>query len=211
MPDTRASDADRDRAAELLRGAAAEGRLTVDELDERVHEAYSAVTQADLERLVADVRVTGSFLPEAGAPAAGDRVPVAPGEDGTARIVSVLGGSDRRGRWRLAPVCRVVNILGGADLDLTQVELTADVTELSVFSLMGGSDISLPEHLNVELSEFAFMGGNDLKVGDSRPDPGGPLLRLRIVSIMGGTGVRRGPKPTLKERLAARRQRRLER
>jgi len=53
--DLRCSDADRDRAAELLRGHAAVGRLTVDELDERVAAALSAKTHRDLSRLVRDL------------------------------------------------------------------------------------------------------------------------------------------------------------
>jgi len=54
-PDLRASDAERERVAAFLRDQAAEGRLTHDELDERVGAAYQAVTVRQLERLVADL------------------------------------------------------------------------------------------------------------------------------------------------------------
>jgi hypothetical protein len=47
-PDLRISDTDRDRAAEVLREAHAQGRITVDELDERLTSVYSAKTFADL-------------------------------------------------------------------------------------------------------------------------------------------------------------------
>ena len=50
--------------------------------------------------------------------------------------------------------------------------------------------------------EFAFMGGNDSDLGNERPDPGGPTLRLRVISIMGGTDVKRGRKLTRAERKA---------
>ena len=50
---------------------------------------------------------------------------------------------------------------------------------MTVFSLMGGADIRVPEGLNVELSDFAFMGGNGSDLGNERPDPGGPTLRLQ--------------------------------
>ena len=73
---------------------------------------------------------------------------------------------------------------------------------MTVFALMGGADIRVPEGLNVELSDFAFMGGNDSKLGDERPDPGGPTLHLRVISIMGGTDVKRGRKLTRAERKA---------
>ena len=54
-PAKRASDAEREAVAEKLRHAAAEGRLTTDELAERVERAYTAQTSADLEPLTADL------------------------------------------------------------------------------------------------------------------------------------------------------------
>jgi hypothetical protein len=94
--------------------------------------------------------------------------------------------------------------MGGADLDLTDAEFADDVVEMTVFSLMGGADIRVPDGLNVEVSEFALMGGNDINVGPERPDPGGPLLRLRVISIMGGTDIKRGRRLTRAERRALR-------
>jgi len=55
LPDLRASDAEREEAAEVLRVAASEGRLDVDELDDRLGSVYSVRTRNELERLIADV------------------------------------------------------------------------------------------------------------------------------------------------------------
>jgi hypothetical protein len=44
------------------------------------------------------------------------------------------------------------------------------------------------------------MGGNGVKLGETRPDPGGPTLHIRVISIMGGTDVSRGRKLTRAER-----------
>lgn len=49
------SDQQRERAAQELREHFAAGRITEDELDERVQAAYSARTQEGLSRLVADL------------------------------------------------------------------------------------------------------------------------------------------------------------
>jgi len=52
MPDTpeiRASDADRERAADTLRAHCTAGRLTLDELSERLGEVYAARTMGDLD------------------------------------------------------------------------------------------------------------------------------------------------------------------
>jgi len=54
-PAVRASDAERDQAAEILRAAYAEGRLTRAELDERTGAAYAAKTRADLHGLTSDL------------------------------------------------------------------------------------------------------------------------------------------------------------
>lgn len=185
-PALRASDADRERTAELLRRAAGDGRLTIEELDERLHSAYGARTSDELERLVADVVAAD----ERAAPV--PRVPVRRAEGGARWLVAVMSGCDRKGRWRLAPRCTVLNVMGGSDLDLNDAELSDERTELRVYSIMGGADIYVPEGMNVEVSEFAFMGGNGVDIGDSHPDPGGPVLRVRCFSLMGGTDVRRG-------------------
>jgi hypothetical protein len=50
LPDTLASDAERERVAEKLRAATAEGRLTAEELGERLDVVYSARTHGELER-----------------------------------------------------------------------------------------------------------------------------------------------------------------
>lgn len=52
---TRASDAERDRAAEALRRHHADGRLSTDELEERTGRAYAATTLGELDQLFVDL------------------------------------------------------------------------------------------------------------------------------------------------------------
>src|SRR5829696_9275392 len=54
-PTLRASDAEREHHAELLREHAAQGRLTVNELEERLDRVYTARTRGELEPIVADL------------------------------------------------------------------------------------------------------------------------------------------------------------
>ncbi|MFD0902288.1 DUF1707 SHOCT-like domain-containing protein [Actinomadura sediminis] len=54
-PDMRASDADRDRVAASLREHCALGRITVDELHERLDDVYSARTIGRLDEITADL------------------------------------------------------------------------------------------------------------------------------------------------------------
>jgi hypothetical protein len=51
----RAADADRDRVVELLNIAYSEGRLSKDEYDDRLENAFSARTYAELDQIVADL------------------------------------------------------------------------------------------------------------------------------------------------------------
>jgi Domain of unknown function (DUF1707) len=60
LPSVRASDADREEVAERLRDATAEGRLTADELDERLEALYAARTYGELDALVADLPARSS-------------------------------------------------------------------------------------------------------------------------------------------------------
>jgi hypothetical protein len=210
LPELRASDADREQTAELLRHAAGEGRLTVDELDERLHKAFESRTRRELEALIVDVVPQGAEGTRVlGAPAS--RMPVRPGAGGARRLIAIMSGCDRRGRWRLAPRCTNINFWGGSDLDLNDAELSAQHTELRVITIMGGADIRVPDGLNVEVSEFALMGGNDIRLGDAATDPGGPVLHLRLFTLMGGNDVRRGRRLTRAERRARREQGRLDR
>jgi Domain of unknown function (DUF1707)/Cell wall-active antibiotics response 4TMS YvqF len=177
-PAVRASDSEREAVVARLRTAAGEGRLALDELAERLDRAFAAVTRADLEPLTADL------------PA--ESAPVLPSGNARRWIVGIMGGGKHAGRWRIASRCTVINLMGGADLDLTNAVVEGPETEIRVFSLMGGSDIRVPDGVHVELSGFAFMGGNDLKLkGRPESPPGAPMVRVRAYSVMGGTDVKR--------------------
>src|SRR4051795_3863137 len=73
----RASDAEREQVAHILRTAMGEGRLTLDEGEERLTAVYQAVYQDDLEQLTADLPGNGRHaladLPEARMAVARDR------------------------------------------------------------------------------------------------------------------------------------------
>jgi len=199
LPELRASDADREHHAEVLRKAAGEGRLTMDELDERLTTVYASRTHNELQRLIADVVVPGDHAHPA---TRTNRMPIRRGEEGSNWLVAIMSGRERKGRWLVGRNLKVINIMGGSDLDLNDAELVDDVVTITVVALMGGADIRVPDGLNVELADFAFMGGNSSNLGEERPDPGGPTLRLKVISIMGGTDVKRGRKLTRAERKA---------
>ena len=133
-------------------------------------------------------------------PAEADALRVRDRPGGTRWIVSILGGHDKHGRWRPGHRCTVINFMGGSDIDLNDAELSGPVTEIRMYSIMGGGDIRVPHGVDVHVSNFALMGGNDVTLGDEDAPPGAPAIHIRLVSIMGGSDVTRGPKPTKEER-----------
>src|SRR5262249_45902447 len=107
----RAADTDRDQTAELLRRAAAEGRISFEELDERISQAYAAKTFADLEALTSDLPGPGVSAP---APATPRYQPaeVPAGTQAPTISLAILSGTKRAGPWLVPPAYTAVAICG---------------------------------------------------------------------------------------------------
>jgi Cell wall-active antibiotics response 4TMS YvqF len=158
-------------------------------------------TRTELARLIADVepeRLGQGQAITAPGPRGGLTIKEGPGGDRW--VISIMSGHERGGRWRIGPRCTVVNFWGGSDIDLNDAELAQPVTQLNVYSIMGGAEVRVPHGVEVQVTNFAFMGGNGVKLGDEITPAGGPIIRIRLVSIMGGTGVLRGQKPRREDR-----------
>jgi uncharacterized protein DUF1707 len=187
----RAADADRDRAAELLRRAAAEGRITFDELDERVSQAYTAKTFADLQALTSDLPGPGVSAPApATRPYQAPEVPA--GTPAPSLSVAIMSGAKRAGPWPVPPAYTAVAIMGGVELDLRHASFTAAEVTIQAFCLMGGVSITVPEDVAVDVSGIGFMGGFDHQASGPGA-PGAPRVRVVGFAIMGGVEVKRRP------------------
>ena len=80
-PKLRASDADRDHVAELLREHTATGRLTMAEFQDRLDRCYTAQTYGDLEGLVDDLPPADPYADLPVPVTAGHHVPVPTTDD----------------------------------------------------------------------------------------------------------------------------------
>ena len=204
----RASDADRERVAGLVRDAYVEGRLSPVEHEERIGLVFQATTYADLVPLLEDLPVPPGALvvPGAGqivavtAPsgitAASDGVVVLDPSrtaEATGPAVAIFSGVERRGPWVVPPELTAVAIMGGIELDLTEAVLTAQVTEFRVFALMGGVEVTVPEGVVVRMEAFGILGGTTGPAGQALP--GAPTIRVTGAAIMGGIEVRRPKQP----------------
>ncbi|WP_461110329.1 DUF1707 SHOCT-like domain-containing protein [Streptomyces calidiresistens] len=185
-PAIRASDADRDRVAEILREALAEGRLDAEEHSERIDAVYRARTRAELEPLVSDLPGGQPSVAPSPAPAPGADVP----STTTRNVVAVLSGAERRGRWRVGGRVNAVAFLGGVELDLTRAYFEQRVVTLNVTAVMGGVEIKVPENITVRGSGTGIMGGFSMGEHESS-DPNAPVLVVQGLALMGGVEVKR--------------------
>lgn len=188
----RISDADRNKVAEVLRDAAGDGRITLDELDARLDATWAARTYADLVPITADLPTTGiGAVPQRGAGGL-----VVPGKDHE-RAVAIMGGVDRRGVWVVPQRFSVLCLMGGANLDLRQAHFAAPEVTLHVSAIMGGADIVVNRSTHVIVDGIGIMGGFDGPRSDPdvHLDAGSPVVRVKGFALMGGVTVRRKGMP----------------
>jgi Domain of unknown function (DUF1707)/Cell wall-active antibiotics response 4TMS YvqF len=179
-PAIRASDAEREQAVARLREASAQGRLTLEEFSQRVEGAYAAKTHEELDRLTEDVPAVPAEPPEV------RRQP-------RQFTIAVFGGSDRKGRWRVARRHWVVSLFGGSDLDLREASLEGGEATIYVLDLFGGTDLYVPEGIEVDFSGFGIFGGADEHGRDLPTRSSAPVLHVRALSVFGGTDLWRVP------------------
>jgi hypothetical protein len=195
----RVSDSDRERAADVLREAAGHGRITMDELDERLELTYAAKTYADLAAVTRDLPGPAQ-APSAVQPAMAGRI------GGTPRSkfsVAIMSGARRMGRWVVPRNYVGVAVMGGIELDLREAQFSEPEVTIHAYTLMGGIEITVPEDVDVDVSGVAFMGGFDHNA--SGPGvPGAPRVRIIGFALMGGVDVRRKPQKAIKNARADR-------
>jgi len=109
--------------------------------------------------------------------------------DGTLGIVAVLTGRDavvsgERFRGGDATV-----VLGSANVDLTDAEITDDVT-ITATVLLGSLNVLVPEGWRVSFTGTPLLGGwDDTTRRDAIPE-NAPRLEIRALVILGGIEVR---------------------
>lgn len=199
---SRLSDKDRERVIEVLKQACGDGRLTLDEFSERVDAACQAVTIADLPPVLGDLPhpfgsdfagVLSDEIRQAPVPMAPLVPETAIGRKATRWTVSIMGGSQRKGRWRLREKTNAIAVMGGCHLDMRNAEVEGPTININAIAIMGGIDIIVPEGIEVELGGIAIMAGKDARLKDVPPIPGSPIVRVRAFAFWGGVTIRSKP------------------
>jgi hypothetical protein len=174
----RVSDAEREASVARLREACAEGRLTLQELSERVERAYAARTHADLEQIARDL------------PAAETR----PSRKRRRRfLIGVFSEPELRGRWRARRRLFTLALFGGIDVDLRSAELGSGTLTIVALTLFGGSDVYVPQGVEVDVGGIAVFGHNSVRGEEGELHPTSPFVRVVALTLFGGTDIRHVP------------------
>ncbi len=185
----RASHEDRDRVVELLRVSAGDGRLTADELDERLELAMTARTYGELAKLVADLPADGSV---ASAPAL-----QAPRAKDVVRLDTGSGHTIRNGRWILPQRIEARVRSGHLKLDFTQAVITQPSLQLDADVRSGHVILITRPGIVVDTDDVVVRSGHIRVRAPWGPDVP-EVLRIEVSGKIGsGHFVARPPYRTL--------------
>ncbi|MEU1473424.1 DUF1707 domain-containing protein [Streptomyces sp. NPDC005761] len=176
----RASDADRDRIADILREAMAEGRLTADEHAERVDAVYRAKTVGELEPLVRDLPAPGGVPRAAASYDRASEVPTGPADN----LVAIFSSATRKGRWRVGGRTNAFSLFGSVEIDLTEALFGQRLTVINATSIFGSVDIRVPENISLRGNGTGVFGSFEVATLESA-DPEAPVVAVNGYSVFG--------------------------
>lgn len=154
---------------ELLREAAADGRLTMEEHSERMERAYASRTYGELADLTADLAANPSAQPL---------------QADTEPVLAVFGSEKRGGRWVVPSELPVTAVCGEVKLDLQEALLARSEVVINVTAVFGEVTLIVPDGVDVRLSGPALLGSRKSKV--RRPThPGAPVVNVRCFIAFG--------------------------
>jgi hypothetical protein len=214
-PDLRASDRDRERVAEVLRDALAEGRLDMAEFEERLEATYKARTYAELAPITRDLPTPGTVT--APVPVSFTKEPaesgswesrIVGGEGSSTGGIAILSGFERKGRWTVPRRFNCFAFMGGGEIDLREANFADREVEINCVAIMGGLQVTVPPGVEVVVRGIGVMGGFEHPRDDGPPEPGAPRVIIGGFAFWGGVGVER--KVTRAERQRLKEQRRQE-
>jgi hypothetical protein len=170
----RASDDDRERIAQVLQAAHADGRLTMEEFEERLGTVYSARTLGEL------AAVTTDLLPAEQQPLKLDGRPVS----------AFFRKEERDGRWVVPAELDVTAMFGVTKLDLRDAILQNHRVVINATLVLGGLEIHVPEGLEV----VRVAKGQTVRLTKQQTEPDSPVVEVRTTNFLGDIKVKEPPR-----------------
>ncbi|MDG4859501.1 DUF1707 domain-containing protein [Streptomyces sp. T-3] len=185
----RASDADRDRIAEILHEALAEGRLTAEEHSDRIDAVLNAKTLAELDPLIEDLPAARAGQPSAAAHSYAStppgQVPDLPDE----KLVAVFSSSTRKGRWKVGRRTHAYAVFGNIEIDLTEALFEYQHIVIKAVSVFGNIEVRVPENISLRGSGSGVFGNFEVVTLQS-DDEQAPVVHLDGFSVLGNIEAR---------------------
>ena len=177
------SHEDRDQVAEQLRVAAGDGRLTADELDDRLETALTARTYGELEVLLTDLPASPGAV-------------LAPGPEAKELVQLKVSHSNivRDGRWVVPRRLEVENRHGNVVLDFCNAIISQPTLELSISVGHGNIVLKVPPEVLVDLDGVASGHGTVHQRVRRDADAPVKLMITATGTVRHGNLVVRGPR-----------------
>ncbi|MBB1258820.1 DUF1707 SHOCT-like domain-containing protein [Streptomyces alkaliterrae] len=174
--DLRASHSDREAVAERLREAAGDGRLDLDELEERLEKAFNAKTYGDLAPLTADL------------PSGATAAPADPGEP----MVIKAGAGDivQKGHWVVPSRISVTSRLGDIKIDFSEAVCRHSEVSLDINAGVGEVTVIVPHGWTVRSHAMRANIGTVRNKATEPGDPAAPTLEITGRAGLGDVRVR---------------------
>jgi hypothetical protein len=169
------SDTERREALASLVTAASVGQVTLDEFSRRTDVALSARSRTDLVAALADLGVA-----------------VAPGRVKRRWFVP-FGNRVRRGRFVLPEHTSAVVFAGEIHLDLRGATLVGPEPTIKLWVFMGNLRVLAPRGIHVEVDSSSLFGGRTIATYGPPPSPATPVLRIRMIDVLGAVKVTDDP------------------
>jgi hypothetical protein len=171
---TLASDADREIICARLQEGHVHGRLTLEELSQRLDTALKARTRGELLPLIQDLPAPPGTVV---------------GPPPKRWHVGLMGSTRRHGRWTVPAESWWPAVMGKCRLDLTKAQFEAPVTTINIARAMGSIEVRVPKGYEIHLEGTSLLGGKHLRLDGPPPPPGAPVIRIRVLSGMGAVKV----------------------
>ena len=175
----RVSDAQREQAAEIVQAAVSDGRLGLDEIDERLSAVVAARTRGDLELALTDLAGVDDVL--------------TPAEPEGPVVIDASGSATRRdGPW-IVPAQLLVRSSGASvELDLTEATFTAPTCHIELDVAWSSVQLIVPDDVVVDADGVAVTYSS---VAVKRPRrPLSPRVRVHLTGTLNASSLgARGP------------------
>lgn len=182
---------ERDEAIEVLREAAGDGRITVEELDERMEKVQAAKVPVDLDEVLADLTLnlpSDRYRPgsQVSRRHVGNRAIA--GWDSAQPLVIKAGWEpeNRRGRWQVPHSIRCEPSMSNIELNFLEAETTLPEIQVEIVAGLGNVTVVVPDDWGVNVDQLSKTWGTVKSVVGAIPEGSRPLV---VVSGSVGMGT----------------------